>query len=210
MLQSIDLLSLCISQFSSVPAETRNATCHCLCYRILHYILSEFLDLTVQWHVVGGTCVTRCGAVCMVCCIMAYLFENIRACSSGWESVTPSYAKQREVLEHVSQHATLAFPQPNCATHLSKVSQQPEPAMFKNPLCRMLREKNGIRESWGGKPKRWGRRKIQESRKPSETRKKNTYSGQDIWCCYGYLFHTSTSSSRSKHCLMSDKYNALM
>lgn len=155
----------------------------------MEYCVTFMLDSTVQWHIVSGPRVTGCSAVWIDVYIGACLFES-RGRAHVTESITSSYARQHDVLELISQHATLASPQPNCALHLSKCHRQ---RCFKTPLC-VLCEKSQVRVLWR-KIKRWQKKEIKESRRKYQKPggEKNTFPGHDIRCCYGYLSHTSTS-----------------
>lgn len=105
------------------------------------------------------------------------------------------YARRHDVLEHISQHATLAFLQPNCVMHLSKCQRSRSRRCLKNPSCHMIRVKN-CRQSFGGKthPNRTlteeednGKQvKIIVTRGKNKTKKKHI-SHRDIGCCYGNL-----------------------
>lgn len=127
---------------------------------------------------------------------------SLHICLKVWEraqvtkSITPSYTRQHDVLEHISQHATLALPQPDCATHLSKCHRGQGQCCLKTlyVVCSLWKiagenpaEENPIRTVTEEGDN--GRQKISETRK-------NTFPGQDIamsGCCHGYSSQTTTS-----------------
>lgn len=120
------------------------------------------------------------------------------------ESITPSYGRQHDVPEHFSQHATLAFPQPNCAMHLSKCQRSRSQRAFKKPfMSHVPREKSQVKILRGEIPFRTVTKQGDKEKAGENIR--TTFSGQDIGCCYGNLSHTTTSSFQSKHRLMSEK-----
>lgn len=165
---------------TNIDWKTIHAICHILFDWMFHFLP---LDSMIQWHIFSGTCVTGSGAVCR-CYITAYLFESMRVCSSDRVYNPIIYARRHDVLEHISQHATLAFLQPNCATHLSKCQRSRSRRCLKNPSRHMFRVKN-CRQSCVGKPHRnrmlteeGGNRKqveISVTRGRKKKKRKNTF-----------------------------------